>query len=224
MIEHQGESAVLIELDENGVPRICAVQKSKPEGFTMEEIRMAYLTTAVPRVENDALAVQLFQEYVGQLAGESEIRDTYVTRVENRAPERSSGRMKDPLAQFTVSRIEPESSEEEYTQHTSGDRCSCCNYADWVVPGFEENVTRDAFLEQIVPGGDDEEDPQLEKLEVFSKKYKPVAKKVKPVLGTSTEEFRIERHIIGDPLADMPQLNPNPPEFKPTGRYTTECK
>ncbi|KNZ71851.1 hypothetical protein J132_05808, partial [Termitomyces sp. J132] len=55
-------------------------------------------------------------------------------------------------------------------------------------------------------------------------KYKPVARKVKPVLGTSPEEFRIERHIIGDPLADMPQLSTNPPEFTPTGRYTAECK
>ncbi|KAG6894473.1 hypothetical protein C0993_011411, partial [Termitomyces sp. T159_Od127] len=63
-----------------------------------------------------------------------------------------------------------------------------------------------------------------ETAQVFSKKYKPVARKVKPVLGTSPEEFRIERHIIGDPLADMPELNPLPPDFEPTGRYTAECK
>ncbi|KNZ71917.1 hypothetical protein J132_05191 [Termitomyces sp. J132] len=44
------------------------------------------------------------------------------------------------------------------------------------------------------------------------------------VLGTSPEEFRIERCITGDSLADMPQLDPNPPDFKPTGRYTAECK
>ncbi|KAG5730113.1 hypothetical protein E4T56_gene1873 [Termitomyces sp. T112] len=63
-----------------------------------------------------------------------------------------------------------------------------------------------------------------ETAQVFSKKYKPVARKVKPVLGTSPEEFRIARCITGDPLADMPQLDPNPPDFKPTGRYTAECK
>ena len=58
----------------------------------------------------------------------------------------------------------------------------------------------------------------------LSKKYKPVAEKVKPVLGTSPEEFRIERCIAGDPLANMPLLDPHPPEFNPTGRYTAECK
>ncbi|KAG5348611.1 hypothetical protein C0989_009501 [Termitomyces sp. Mn162] len=60
--------------------------------------------------------------------------------------------------------------------------------------------------------------------QVFSKKYKPVARKVKPVLGTSPEEFRIERCITGDPLADMLKLDSNPPDFKPTGRYTAKCK
>ncbi|KAJ7140465.1 hypothetical protein C8R46DRAFT_1233914 [Mycena filopes] len=60
-------------------------------------------------------------------------------------------------------------------------------------------------------------------VDVFAKKkYKPVAQKIRPVLGTLPDKFRIERHIYGDPLADMPKLNPNPPPFEPTGRYTTE--
>ncbi|KAI9060949.1 hypothetical protein FKP32DRAFT_1576974, partial [Trametes sanguinea] len=56
------------------------------------------------------------------------------------------------------------------------------------------------------------------------KKYKPVDKKVRATLGTCPERFRIERNIVGDPLATMPTLNPNPPEFTPTGRYTAERK
>ena len=56
------------------------------------------------------------------------------------------------------------------------------------------------------------------------KKYKPVDKKVKPVLGTLPEEFRVVREIIGDPLADLPVLPTSPPEFTPTGRYTAERK
>ena len=36
--------------------------------------------------------------------------------------------------------------------------------------------------------------------------------------------YRIERKIIGDPLKDMPALDPNPPPFEPTGRYTAERK
>ena len=56
------------------------------------------------------------------------------------------------------------------------------------------------------------------------KKYKPVARKVKPVLEDLPAKFRIIRHIIGDPLANLPVLNPHPPPFTPTGRYSQERK
>src|SRR5271169_1769572 len=55
-------------------------------------------------------------------------------------------------------------------------------------------------------------------------KYKPVALKVKPVVQELPAEFRIKREIIGDPLAEMPKLSTNPPDFVPTGRYTEERK
>jgi hypothetical protein len=54
------------------------------------------------------------------------------------------------------------------------------------------------------------------------KEYKPIAKKVCPVIGELPEKFRIERKIIGNPLDDLPVLNPNPPPFIPTGHYTLE--
>lgn len=72
--------------------------------------------------------------------------------------------------------------------------------------------------------------PEMHQKETYSqtvlsqKKYKPVARKVKPVLGTLPEDFRVKREIKGDPLANMPKLSPNPPEFIPTGRYTQERK
>jgi hypothetical protein len=56
------------------------------------------------------------------------------------------------------------------------------------------------------------------------KKYKPIAKKVKPVAAVVPERFRIARQIKGDPLASMPPLTPNPPPFVPTSRYTKERK
>lgn len=59
---------------------------------------------------------------------------------------------------------------------------------------------------------------------VFGKRYKPVDKKVRPILGAVPSKFRIVRNIIGDPLADIPSLNPRPPPFTPTGRYTQERK
>jgi hypothetical protein len=53
-------------------------------------------------------------------------------------------------------------------------------------------------------------------------KYKPVAKKVHPVIRELPEKFCIECKIIRNPLDDLPVLNPNPPLFIPTDRYTLE--
>ena len=63
-------------------------------------------------------------------------------------------------------------------------------------------------------------------LAVFAakKKYKPVAKKVRPVMAELPERFRIVRSILGDPLATLPELPTNPPSFQPNGRYTRERK
>lgn len=56
------------------------------------------------------------------------------------------------------------------------------------------------------------------------KKYKPVGVKVRPVYAELDEKFRIVRNITGNPLQGMPELDPNPADFKPTGRYTQERK
>ena len=57
---------------------------------------------------------------------------------------------------------------------------------------------------------------------VTKKKYKPVALKTHPVLGTLPSKFCIERNIIGDPLTDIPTIPPILPPFAPHGRYTEE--
>jgi hypothetical protein len=57
---------------------------------------------------------------------------------------------------------------------------------------------------------------------VFAAKYNPVALKTKPVYGELPEKYRIKRQIIGDPLTGMPGLIPNPVDYSPMGRYTTE--
>ena len=54
------------------------------------------------------------------------------------------------------------------------------------------------------------------------KKYKPVARKVRPILDTLPSCFCIKRNIIGDPLTNLPTLSPHPPPFTPCGRYTEE--
>ena len=54
-------------------------------------------------------------------------------------------------------------------------------------------------------------------------KYKPVAKKIKPVAVTLPEEFRTTHQIVGDPLAGMPSISLLPPEFSATGHYNEEA-
>ena len=44
------------------------------------------------------------------------------------------------------------------------------------------------------------------------------------MIGKIPGEFRIQGEIIGDLLAEMPELSVRPPGFKPTGRYTLERK
>jgi len=56
------------------------------------------------------------------------------------------------------------------------------------------------------------------------KKYKPVARKIKPVIGELPDKFRIIRRIIGNPLETLPILPTHSPPFSPTGRYTQERK
>src|ERR1700755_1237660 len=57
-----------------------------------------------------------------------------------------------------------------------------------------------------------------------SRKYKPVALKVKPQKAELPEEYRVVRNIIGDPLEGMPELPTNPPDFTPGERYTEDQK
>ena len=71
----------------------------------------------------------------------------------------------------------------------------------------------------------EEDDEDTDKTAIYAgtkKKYKPVALKVKSHIGHLPDKFRIIRNIIGDPLATMPVLSPNPPPFSPTGRYTQD--
>jgi hypothetical protein len=54
------------------------------------------------------------------------------------------------------------------------------------------------------------------------KKYKPITKKVCPVIGELPEKLCIECKIISNPLDNLLVLNPNPLPFIPTNRYTLE--
>jgi hypothetical protein len=56
----------------------------------------------------------------------------------------------------------------------------------------------------------------------MKKKYKPVALKVHLIIAELPKQFHIVCDIIGNPLAEMPTVNPNPPPYEPTRRYTQE--
>ena len=78
--------------------------------------------------------------------------------------------------------------------------------------GLDNETTDESKVKSEPP------DPNTAAVYVGKKKYKPVAKKVNAVPAFLPAKFRIERHILGDPLADMPALSPHPPDFVPTGR------
>jgi len=71
---------------------------------------------------------------------------------------------------------------------------------------------------------DNPKEIEKEVVSCFAKKYKLVALKVKPILGTLPERFRITREIVGNPLQGMPKLPEHPPEFKPRRHYTLKRK
>jgi hypothetical protein len=64
--------------------------------------------------------------------------------------------------------------------------------------------------------------PYTDLLLSIKKKYKPVTKKVRPVIGEIPKKFRIEREIISNPLNDLPVLYPHSPPFITTDLYTLE--
>lgn len=76
-------------------------------------------------------------------------------------------------------------------------------------------------LQQYLSGVNKIMRPKTEPAAVYTK-YKPVAQKIRPIYAELPDKFRIIRDIKGDPLENIPVLDPKPPDFKPTGRYTQE--
>lgn len=87
-------------------------------------------------------------------------------------------------------------------------------YLQYAAQGFQPHHK----LVAVEPN--DQSEPAL----VLAKKYKPVALKVKPVLGELPDKFRIIRNITGDPLVGILELPLNPPDFVAKGRYSQERK
>ena len=56
----------------------------------------------------------------------------------------------------------------------------------------------------------------------ISKRYKPVAIRVKPVPGVFPSEASVKRNMPSDVLTGLHPLTSHPPEFVPTARFTQE--
>lgn len=66
--------------------------------------------------------------------------------------------------------------------------------------------------------------PTLPLVSSFSKKYKPVGIKVKPVITVLPDQYCIVHNITGNLLANIPMLLPRPPEFVPYRQDIEEHK
>jgi hypothetical protein len=195
---------VTVEFNERGEPEVKGYCKSRGKRFTPTEVKEAYVSasTSAGHIKEDRAASALFSEFrQGRKTSTSNGTTCEVfTWSNSEQPEISKNRKK-------VYKGMADGSDNETTHVLDQDRCVCCQSIDFVTDEIIENGIADV-VETVLIG----------------KKYKPVGLKVRPVYTELPEKYRIKREIKGDPLGNMPGLDPNPVDFCPTGRYTQERK
>jgi hypothetical protein len=209
----QGELALKFGFNDNKEMEIQGYFKPRGKQFTETELLEAYVSasTGARAFKKDKPAAALFQEFYQG-----------VKKSQKTTPEAQKcdiftwNRSEAPKTEKDQSKvyIGTKAGQDIRTTHvlTQGVRCGCCQSADFIVPSLESKSTGQAPVDKPT-------------VSVFAgKKYKPVGLKVRPVYTELPDKYRIKREIIGDPLKDMPGLNPNPRDYCPTGRYTDERK
>lgn len=150
---------------------------------------------------------------------DSETGDVYVTHA--RQPEQESFSQEElKLAFVQMAYAKRESLSEE-------ERSAMEVLDQYMSSGATEEIRRETQLaqsEKVVAEGSAQDKKAKAKSQGISSgtKYKKVADKVKPILGTLDQKFRIVRKITGNPLEDMPEMPTRPRDFEPEGRYTQE--
>src|ERR1700753_1524639 len=196
---HEGEElAVIGEFDKNGESNITSYLKPRANSFTPTEIREAYVgASSSEEMRKDMKASCLFNEFrgIGSTSNTSSVL-VWNSSESNDDPgrENSYGGQAESSEVETVSVLCPAA------------RCGCCRSIDSIVDYSGQEGPREYFSV------------------LATKKYKPVGLKVRPVYAELPEKYRIKREITGDPLKDMPGLDPNPKDYCPTQRYTEERK
>ena len=208
MIEDQREFAAIVEMDENGQAWIKMVQHAEAANgaFSKEQLATLYTEQALPELEKDEpKAAALFQEYLQSTMDKEGKYEAFMVQT---VPDLGSHGMTESERLARSFRAE-----KRHKRHTTQGRCTCNDFADWVMPAEHNPPSLHSQTPVRIP------------VQVFAgKKYKPVAQKVRPVYQDLPEEYRIKRNITGDPLKDLPTLPVRPPDFTPTGRYTQERK
>lgn len=187
------------------------------EAFTEDEVREAYVSASrsSEAMRSDHKARVLFNEFVKPNRKQRRAGVNYqVFTWDEDVPEH--------LAHMTEKKL----NRGKIPKHRStlNQKCTCCQTVEWIMSkdtkkGKSRNQKGKKQASNRVPAT-----PTLIKRVYATKKYKPVALKVRPVYTDLPERFRIQREIKGDPLKDMPGLATNPTDFAPTGRYTLERK
>ena len=203
---HEGEElAIMLAFDKKDNPFIKGYLKPRNQVFTPDEVREAYISASTSEdLRRDAVATGLFNEFRNGSKGGSNTGKTYGVYTWGLESE-------DTHLNHTAVYGSQEGLAEVKTTHvlSQGVRCDCCQSIDFIT----DNVIREKVVEPKDP------------VTVFAaKKYKPVGLKVRPVYAELPEKYRIKREITGNPLEDMPGLDPNPKDYCPTQRYTEERK
>src|SRR6201996_5661749 len=201
------ELAVMVEFDERNEPMIKKYVKPRGKEFTPTEIQEAYIGASTSEdLRNDSAASVLFNEFRTGSVRKPEIVKTCDVYTWSNSEE------EDKPSHKNVYGGQAERWDVRTTHVLKQEvRCNCCESIDFTT----DNIIRE---EPAAP-----RDPEL--LSVLqTKKYKPVGMKVRPVYTELPEKYRIKRQIVGDPLKDMPGLDPNPKDYSPTQRYTEDRK
>jgi len=211
----QGELVLIIESDKNGNASIMGYKvPGQNEKFDQKELIDVYLSASIDSASYTDQELHTLDTYLIQSIGKYKLNTTSAMYQKVDSVRKSA----------KSNRSQPKARPEQTSKMTMADTQKNMTF---VTTQLNKLVDSDQLADSnLVNSGISRERLladakwKIEGKSLF--KYKPVAKKVKPILGTLPSEFRIVRNIMRDPLKDMPKLNPNPPDFEPKGRYTEE--
>jgi hypothetical protein len=212
---------------------VCIGYGKPSEGLvtTREDRKTAYLIESQSEVEKDPAAAALLQQYLGEAEVEKGMDVFCFDQVDAPTKPKKSNRAKKPYHAGKMSRKvsllnQRARSEDVWPQGPLGKHRPRSAPAVPITPRQQMMQEKLSVNTGLTAATDKATEPATATSNAESvllgKKYKPVADKIKPILGQLPAKFRIQRNITGDPLKDMPTLNPHPPDFVPTDRYTAE--